>query len=130
MLKGYGFAVAGLVLSVVAVIGWLCVTTLVIIPNFAKAANKAKNQIAKVEIQNIANALDVYSFDKGTYPTKEQGLQVLLSGKDGPYIEKLQSDPWGRPFHYRHPGKLHQDYPDIWSDGQDGIEGTEDDITN
>ena len=49
---------------------------------------------------------------------------------NGPYIEKNPVDPWGNPYKYRCPGTNNTATYDLYSMGKDGIEGTEDDITN
>ena len=45
----------------------------------------------------------------------------------GPYIDKINSDPWGHPYRFEGDGKSR---PRIWSIGPDGINGTGDDISN
>ena len=87
--------------------------------------------IAKFGILNIEQGLEAYLMNKGSYPTSEQGLEVLLNEEKGTrYLRKLSNDPWGRPFHYRYPGAHNPDFYDLWSNGKDAIEGTKDDIAN
>lgn len=55
------------------------------------------------------------------------------SGWDGPYVnqDSIPKDPWGNAYQYEYPpthGK--GEYPDIWSHGPDGQDGTEDDIVS
>ena len=49
---------------------------------------------------------------------------------NGPYIKKDAKDPWDNPYVYKSPGEHNTDSYDLSSKGKDGIEGTEDDITN
>jgi general secretion pathway protein G len=75
------------------------------------------------------------------YPTTAQGLEALVAKpsippeprkyREGGYLRKLPSDPWGSPFVYRQPGD-HGEY-DLFSpgvDGEEGGDGAGKDITN
>jgi general secretion pathway protein G len=90
-------------------------------------ASKAK--AAKVQIANIATALDLYYLANGGYPTEQQGLKALIEKPegvttwDGPYLNRADGliDPWGRPYLYKLPG-VHGKF-DVSSLGADGKEG-------
>jgi general secretion pathway protein G len=98
----------------------------------------AKRELAKVDIANLEQALDLLSFDLGRYPTSEEGLNALLNNPGnpnwkGPYLKKttVPKDPWQRDFIYRCPGQ-HGDY-DLFSlgaDGQEGGDGENADVTS
>jgi len=91
-----------------------------------------------VVIMTMENALDVYFRHNGFYPTTEQGLEALMTKPttspqpenyfEGGYIKKVPLDSWGNPFIYRRHGE--EGPIDIISCGPDGVEGTEDDVTN
>jgi len=49
---------------------------------------------------NIANALESYHSDHGSYPSAEQGLSVLLGGNGRRYFQGEMKDPWGHPVRY------------------------------
>ena len=70
----------------------------------------------------------------GHYPTAEEGLDVLVGKPQNDAEEEKNKerlrDAWHRRFQYRIPGVHHPDSYDLWSNGPDGIEGTEDDIKN
>ena len=91
------------------------------------AESKAKT--AKIQIESLATALDLYFLDSGQYPGSSEGLNALLQRPgstvtwNGPYLKgnAVPSDPWGRPYVYRAPGQ-HGSY-DIISFGADGQEG-------
>ena len=102
-----------------------------------------KESAAKMHLQALANALELYRMDLGTYPTKEMGLQALkqrpLFKLDeaalthtwaGPYLRKsLPQDPFGTDYQY----DVKQDENDketfsLSSVGADGKNGTADDI--
>jgi type II secretion system protein G len=68
---------------------------------------------AKVQIQSLSTALELYKVDTGRYPTTSEGLKALIAvppggtSWNGPYLTKKEvpSDPWGRPYTYRSPGE-------------------------
>jgi general secretion pathway protein G len=96
--------------------------------NLFKRLGKGRQAAAKAQIEMLAQALDQYKLDTGTYPTTSEGLQALLNnpgveGWEGPYLKKnvLPKDPWGRPYYYQFPGS-HGEY-DLYSYGKDGVQG-------
>ncbi len=103
-------------------------------PKVMDALGSSKTKTAKVQIEDLGAALDMYRLDVGHYPDKLQAL-VEPSGDNwnGPYLKKkkVPKDPWGRDFVYRFPGQ-HGDYDLIsyGADGQPGGEGENRDITN
>ncbi|HSR50202.1 MAG TPA: type II secretion system protein GspG [Acidobacteriota bacterium] len=87
-----------------------------------------KSDVALVQIQELAGALELFHFDTGRYPTSEEGLKALIDGRGtegwmGPYLNKesLPADPWGSDYIYRRPGRS-GDY-DLMSLGADGQAG-------
>src|SRR3990167_8376186 len=96
------------ILLVVAIIGALAA---MVVPRLAGRSEKAKATTARADIRaNIATALKMYEIDMGTYPTTEEGLGGLLKAPsdapswNGPYLERVPTDPWGRPYQYKFPG--------------------------
>jgi general secretion pathway protein G len=93
----------------------------------------AKSDTAKLQIEEIAAALDLYKLELGRYPTTEEGLQALVqappaaTGWRGPYLKKkvLPKDPWGNPYHYASPGQ--NGVFDVYSYGADNRQGGTDD---
>jgi general secretion pathway protein G len=89
----------------------------------------SRTKAAKVQIESLASALELYKLDTGTYPTTSEGLKALIvapqgaAGWNGPYITKreMPNDPWGRPYNYREPGQ-HGSF-DIFSLGADNQPG-------
>ena len=105
---------------------------------FAGQSGKAKIRSAQTQLDNVKTALVMYEQISGEFPTTQQGLEALRerpSGLeeedwDGPYLEeKIDNDPWGKPWQYRYPGTHNNDY-DLYSFGPDGQEGGDDDIKN
>ena len=97
--------------------------------NFIGRGEKAKADAARIEIGQIAQALDLYKLEVGRYPTTQEGMKALLEAPpgvnnwNGPYWKKdsMPKDPWGNEYRYTSPGQ-HGPY-DILSLGADGREG-------
>ena len=107
--------------------------------NYLGKSEQAKAKAAKIEIEQIGQALDLFKLELGGYPTTQEGLQALVAAPPGlanwagPYWKKSSTpkDPWGHEYKYAAPGS-HGAY-DIISLGADGVEGGEGankDITN
>ena len=109
-------------LVVLAIMGLLAA---IIAPQVLKYLGSSRAETAKVQIQNIDAALQLYRLDVGRYPTQEEGLGALVSapasepGWNGPYLQKASAlnDPWGAPYQYRFPGQ-HGEI-DVYSRGPD-----------
>jgi general secretion pathway protein G len=122
-------------LIVVVILGLLAT---LVGPKLFSVFGKAKRQIAKTQIEQIATGLDLFRLDLGRYPTTDEGLEALVNPPEGlerwngPYMEKgIPKDPWDRPYVYVSPGE-HGAY-DIISlglDGEPGGEGENADITS
>ena len=113
-------------LVVLVIIGLLAT---LVAPNFIGQSEKAKPKAARVQLENLRNALDMFQLDVGRYPTSEEGLEALRQRPNsaprwaGPYLrDELPIDPWGRPYVYRNPGEGGGNY-DIGSYGADGRSG-------
>lgn len=90
----------------------------------------AKVQSAKIQMENLSTAMDLFFLDLGRYPTAEEGVAVLVEPPRadaekwrGPYLDKKNAvvDPWGQPYRFRRPGR--EGPFDIYSTGADGAEG-------
>jgi general secretion pathway protein G len=100
-------------------------------PRVMKHFGESKSKTAKLQIEELAAALDMYKLDTDTYPSSSQGLESLVKepsgveGWNGPYLRKpfVPQDPWNKDFQYRYPGE-HGEF-DIYSYGADNAEGGE-----
>lgn len=99
----------------------------------------AKSKTAAVQVKDLEQAAELFKLDVGRFPTKDEGLEALVSrpgsasGWNGPYLKKggLPKDPWGNAYQVDVPGK-HGDI-DIYSLGADnalGGEGENADVGN
>lgn len=122
-----GFSLIELIV-VLVILGLLAA---VVAPRVYDKLARGKEQIAKIQINELEGALQLFSFDNGRYPNTGEGLEALIQNPgnleswNGPYLEKsmLPMDPWGRAYIYRSPGQF-GDF-DLFSYGPDGVEGGE-----
>ncbi len=120
-------------MEILVVIGLIGAIAGLVILNLDKIFSSGKEQIAKLYVnETIKTPLFAYKLNVGNYPTTEQGLESLVKQPSntknwkGPYIDKLQDDPWGHPYQYKFPGVKNPGGYDVWSLGPDGIESDED----
>lgn len=100
-------------------------------PQLIKHLGESKSKTAKLQIEELASALDMYKLDVGKYPATDEGLNALVEAPgsakiwNGPYLrkKKIPMDPWNNPYHYAAPGQ-HGKF-DVFSLGADGAEGGE-----
>ena len=92
--------------------------------------DESKKKSTRVQIQNIASALDLYKLDFGQYPSTSEGLQALVNPGNNhkPYMKNIPKDEWNRDFVYISPGTHEGAGYDIESYGPDGQDGGGDDI--
>lgn len=76
-----------------------------------KSGDKANINTAKIQIENIKSAIELYELNMGRLPTTEEGLNVLVEKPTnpedaanwvggGPYLKALPVDPWKKPYKY------------------------------
>ncbi len=123
-------------LVVLAIIGLLAG---LVGPQVMKQLGGAKTKAAKVQIEDLSGALDMYKMDVGRYPSTEEGLQALVESPDnarswnGPYLRKnkVPQDPWIYDYHYTSPGEHGRfDLYSLGFDNAPGGEGEDQDITS
>lgn len=98
-------------------------------PRVMQYVSGAKSDTARLQLEDIGAALDLFYLDNGRYPNASEGLRALttppagLSDWNGPYLKKktVPADPWGNPYHYVIPGQ-HGAF-DLYSLGADNAAG-------
>ncbi len=122
------------IMVVLVIIGVLAA---LIAPNVIDRAADAKVTAARTDVNNLVQALKLYRLDNQRYPSAEQGLEALVRRPEGdppapnwkPYLDKLPTDPWGKPYQYLNPGlKGEIDVFSFGADGQPGGEGRDADV--
>jgi general secretion pathway protein G len=108
----------------------------VLAPNFTGSATRTTTQ---TKLRTLEAGLMAYRTDNAFYPTQQQGLEALVTqptSEPRPRFWKQLVKPdgildgWGRKIVYRNPGKHNTSGYDLVSFGDDGVEGTNDDIVN
>jgi general secretion pathway protein G len=94
----------------------------------------AKKQRVDTDIQTITTQLKTYEMVNYRFPTTDQGINALV---ERPTVEpipprwtklmrEMPLDPWGTPYKYICPGKVHPDSFDIYSLGPDHVPSEDD----
>ncbi len=124
-------------IAIVAILGGLVAI------NFIGTEDRQKPKLAAEELRRLQSALDQFRIEYSRYPSEEEGIAVLWD-KDALEVEdesetsawtQLISDPtpndiWGNPWNYRAESEYEGEPYDLWSNGADGEEGTDDDIVS
>lgn len=124
------------IMVVVVILGILAA---IVVPRFLEEPEKAKRTKAATDMRGIEQALGLFRLDNGFYPSTEQGLQALVTKpevgripsryREGGYLKKVPTDPWGTPYVYASPGTSGDfDLISYGGDGQPGGEGNDADI--
>ena len=91
---------------------------------------------ARADISVLEQAVETYRLDNLAFPTDQQGLEALVGApadlarperyREGGYVRRLPTDPWGNPYQYRR-SSAHGGQFDVFSFGADGNAGGEGD---
>ena len=98
-------------------------------PKVVSYLGRGKADTAKLQIEQLAAAMDLYLLDVGRYPAADEGIGALLHNDAGaknwrgPYLRKdeIPLDPWGNEFHYEPPGESGNF--ELYSLGADNAQG-------
>jgi len=127
------------VMIVIAII--LALASLIGLAVFSRYG-EAQENITKIQMKNIEDALESFRLTYNRYPTDDEGLTVLWSSAnlENPEDEDkwsafltdpIAADQWGTDWGYRQISEYGDETKyDLWSAGPDKEEGTEDDITS
>jgi len=122
------------VMVVVVILGILAA---IIVPKVMDRPDAARIVKAEQDIRALESALSLYRLDNFRYPTTEEGLAALVSGravnqtgKSG-YLSRIPKDPWGNEYLYLQPGQHGEiDVYTLGADGRSGGDGFNADIGN
>lgn len=93
---------------VIVILGLLAA---LVMPNLVGKSEQAKQKLVCVQMKSIAQALNSFKLDNGTYPKTEEKLNALVANPDADryknflsngYFENKQvpKDPWGGEYIY------------------------------
>lgn len=109
--------------------------------NLMSSRNRATENTVKIQLKSIKDGLRAFNLEFNRYPTDNEGLAVLWDKealetdadaiKWRPFLEEdIEEDPWGSPWGYRAESEEGAAGTfDLWSNGPDKEEGTEDDLS-
>lgn len=124
-----GFSLIEL-LVVIVILGLLAAF---VMPNVIGKGEQAKQKLTCVQMKAVAQSLELFKQDNGSYPETEEGLEALVENPDeekyssftpGGYFsgKVVPKDPWKNTYIYT----LEEDSFDIISLGADRKEGGSD----
>ncbi len=115
-------------LELLVVLGIIALLAGIVGPQVMKHMGASKTKAARIQIEDLSAALDMYKLDVGKYPNNLVALVERPSDSNrwnGPYLRKTKvpQDPWLQDYHYASPGE-HGRF-DLYSYGADEKEGGE-----
>jgi general secretion pathway protein G len=124
-------------LEILIAIALLAAIAGLLVTNLDRILGGGREEVARLFVEEtLETPLVAYRVNIGRYPTTEEGLAALVKQPSeeatnwrGPYIKKLNPDPWGNAYQYKCPPEKNADGYDLWSYGPDGVE-SDDDIGN
>lgn len=109
--------------------------------NLMSSRTEATKGTVQVQLKSLRDGLKQFNLTFNRFPTDEEGIGALWdkskmtsdedSAKWRPFMdEPMANDPWGSPWGYRAQGeRAPEGMFDLWSNGPDKQEGTDDDIS-
>lgn len=134
--RGFTLIEVLIVIAIIVALGGLVAVTLL------GKKKEANTGLAQADLNTVSQALKAFALKYDRFPSDEEGIEVLWNkdklnpesdaAKWSKELEKaMPNDRWGKPWNYRQKSE-HGDEEtfDLWSNGPDGEEGTEDDIVS
>lgn len=136
--KRRGFTLIEVMIAIAIVVALIAIVGI----NVFGQRDTANIGTAKIQMRNIQNALADFNMVYNRFPTDDEGLEVLWNRNAldveseeqenlwRPFLDSASPrDVWGNEWGYRSESDFGRPY-DLWSNGPDGEEGTDDDITS
>lgn len=126
-------------IELLIVLGILALLAGLAAPQVLRYLGTARSETAKIQINSLVSALELYALDNAGYPPQQVGLGALMQAPqgatrwNGPYLKKAQGlvDPWGHPYQYRIPGRSGPfDLFTLGRDNAPGGTGEDRDVSN
>ncbi|VAV90534.1 hypothetical protein MNBD_ALPHA06-2216 [hydrothermal vent metagenome] len=105
-------------------------------PRFMNQVGGAKSKTARIQVENLASAIEFFRLDTGYYPNTSNGLEALVSappdasGWNGPYVKRVPNDPWREPYVYELTGSNQFTIRTLGADKKAGGEGENEDYVS
>ncbi len=93
-IRDNGFTMVELLVVIII----LVMLTAIAIPSYVIIKNKSRETATKMEMNNMAKALEIYISEKQTYPSGDDFPDVLIA--TGIIANFTGNDAWGTPYHY------------------------------
>lgn len=119
------------VMVVIVIIGLLAGAVTMSVRSYLVAG---KQNVAKMEIANIVQALNTFYSTHDRFPSNQEGLEILSQPSDefvDGLLSKIPLDPWKNPYQYNQPGRSRPfEIVSYGADGREGGEGADRDISS
>ncbi|HUU03324.1 MAG TPA: type II secretion system major pseudopilin GspG [Myxococcota bacterium] len=111
------------IMVVIAIMGMMATLITVF---FVRQQEQAKVDGTKIQMHNIEEALDAFKIRAVSYPSTEEGLQILVTQG---VMKSLPKDMWDNEFQYVRNNARSYSIKSFGADGASGGEGFDKDLT-
>jgi len=108
-------------IELVIVVAIIAILAGAMTPIIRSSRNEAKIAKAQADLEAMKVAAQMYYIDTGVWPTSPERLvSSSIDGWDGPYVDRLNVDPWGRRYSHHTYYKLDKTERCLFSYGPNG----------
>lgn len=90
---------------------------------------KGKTTTAKNQMKEISSAIELFYLSQSHYPEELSELTQDYPDHPGGFLDEIPRDPWGENYVYLPESARSGSGFQIYSKGEDRLDGTEDDVT-